>query len=68
MNNLKLSFYYYFFFYTGERIALKDNNPVYSAGTSQESLLSLTDNSKEKITQKNMVKIIIIAEIFTLVL
>ncbi|XP_071654087.1 uncharacterized protein [Temnothorax longispinosus] len=39
-------------YWIGERVTLKDNNPVYSPGNSQESsLLSLTDNSKE--IQKN---------------
>ncbi|KAL6266311.1 hypothetical protein P5V15_003168 [Pogonomyrmex californicus] len=40
-------------YWRGERITLKDNNPIYSPGNSQESsLLSLTDNSKE--IQKNI--------------
>ncbi|XP_077258483.1 uncharacterized protein LOC143895304 isoform X2 [Temnothorax americanus] len=39
-------------YWIGERVTLKDNNPIYSPGNSQESsLLSLTDNSKE--IQKN---------------
>ncbi|XP_011698454.1 PREDICTED: uncharacterized protein LOC105456246 [Wasmannia auropunctata] len=43
-------------YWTGERITLKDNNPVYSPGNSQKSLLlTLTDNSREKNTMKQKV-------------
>jgi len=42
--------FYLLFSYIGERITLKDNNPMYSSGNSQKSLLtSLTENLEKVI-------------------